>query len=104
VNGEYSSYAFKKNTTAETLFLHGVGSLPLALFKLKKKIYLLCFSRAEGIYARVRHPQYAGIFLITVGFLIQWKEALVGVVETFAIAWLSGATNAAIYNLGVKKE
>lgn len=26
----------------------------------------------EGVYARVRHPQYDGLFLITVGFLIQW--------------------------------
>ncbi len=26
----------------------------------------------EGIYARLRHPQYSGLFLITVGFLIQW--------------------------------
>lgn len=26
----------------------------------------------EGIYARIRHPQYASLFLITVGFLIQW--------------------------------
>jgi methanethiol S-methyltransferase len=26
----------------------------------------------EGVYARVRHPQYVGLFLITVGFLIQW--------------------------------
>ncbi len=31
-------------------------------------------------------------------------EVLAGVVETFIIAWLSGATIAAIYSLGVKKE
>ncbi len=28
----------------------------------------------EGIYAYARHPQYTGIFLITVGFLIQWPS------------------------------
>lgn len=28
----------------------------------------------DGIYSRIRHPQYAGIFLITVGFLIQWPS------------------------------
>jgi len=26
----------------------------------------------DGVYAWVRHPQYAGLFLITVGMLIQW--------------------------------
>lgn len=26
----------------------------------------------DGIYAWVRHPQYAGLFLITVGMLVQW--------------------------------
>ncbi|MFQ6033279.1 MAG: methyltransferase family protein [Candidatus Bipolaricaulia bacterium] len=26
----------------------------------------------EGIYARVRHPQYLGLWMITVGLLIQW--------------------------------
>ena len=30
----------------------------------------------EGVYARVRHPQYSGLFLITVGFLIQWPSIL----------------------------
>lgn len=28
----------------------------------------------DGIYSRIRHPQYAGIFLITGGFLIQWPS------------------------------
>ena len=28
----------------------------------------------EGIYARVRHPQYAALFLVTIGFLIQWPS------------------------------
>ena len=26
----------------------------------------------HGIYAHVRHPQYTGIFIITLGFMIQW--------------------------------
>ena len=30
----------------------------------------------EGVYARVRHPQYSGLFLITLGFLIQWPSLL----------------------------
>ena len=30
----------------------------------------------EGMYARVRHPQYSGLFLITSGFLIQWPSLL----------------------------
>ncbi len=28
----------------------------------------------DGIYSRVRHPQYGGLFLVTVGFLIQWPS------------------------------
>ncbi len=28
----------------------------------------------EGVYAHVRHPQYCGLFLITIGFLIQWPS------------------------------
>ncbi len=27
-----------------------------------------------GVYSHVRHPQYTGLFLITVGFLIQWPS------------------------------
>jgi len=30
----------------------------------------------EGIYARIRHPQYAGFILIMLGFLIQWPTLL----------------------------
>jgi protein-S-isoprenylcysteine O-methyltransferase Ste14 len=30
----------------------------------------------DGIYARVRHPQYAGLFLITIGMLVQWPTIL----------------------------
>jgi len=28
----------------------------------------------EGVYDHVRHPQYSGLFLVTVGFLIQWPS------------------------------
>ena len=30
----------------------------------------------DGVYAHVRHPQYSGLFLITLGFLIQWPSIL----------------------------
>jgi protein-S-isoprenylcysteine O-methyltransferase Ste14 len=30
----------------------------------------------SGIYARMRHPQYAGFILIMVGFLLQWPTLL----------------------------
>jgi protein-S-isoprenylcysteine O-methyltransferase Ste14 len=30
----------------------------------------------DGVYAHVRHPQYSGLFLITLGFLIQWPSVL----------------------------
>jgi methanethiol S-methyltransferase len=29
---------------------------------------------SEGIYSRLRHPQYSGLFLVTIGFLIQWPS------------------------------
>ena len=31
----------------------------------------------RGIYSLVRHPQYTGLFITTVGFLIQWPSLLV---------------------------
>ncbi len=30
----------------------------------------------HGIYAHIRHPQYVGMWLITVGFLIQWPTLI----------------------------
>lgn len=30
----------------------------------------------NGIYSKVRHPQYSGLFLITIGMLIQWPTLL----------------------------
>ncbi len=30
----------------------------------------------DGVYAWVRHPQYAGLFLITVGMLVQWPTII----------------------------
>src|SRR3990172_4803454 len=29
-----------------------------------------------GVYARVRHPQYAGLFLVTIGMLVQWPTII----------------------------
>jgi len=33
-------------------------------------------AHAEGPYAYLRHPQYAGFVLIMVGFLLQWPTLL----------------------------
>jgi len=30
----------------------------------------------DGIYAYVRHPQYTGLFLVIIGFLVQWPTFL----------------------------
>ncbi len=30
----------------------------------------------DGIYAYIRHPQYSGLFLITIGMLIQWPTII----------------------------
>ncbi|HWU37109.1 MAG TPA: isoprenylcysteine carboxylmethyltransferase family protein, partial [Candidatus Acidoferrum sp.] len=29
-----------------------------------------------GLYARIRHPQYSGLFLITIGLLTQWPTII----------------------------
>jgi uncharacterized membrane protein len=34
---------------------------------------------------------------------VSWWETLIGAVEVFILAWLSGAAVASIYNLGAKK-
>lgn len=31
---------------------------------------------ADGVYSWVRHPQYAGLFLITAGMLVQWPTII----------------------------
>mgnify|MGYP000502998181 CR=1 FL=1 len=31
---------------------------------------------SDGIYAYVRHPQYTGLFLLIIGFLVQWPTFL----------------------------
>lgn len=30
----------------------------------------------DGVYAKVRHPQYSGLFLVTIGMLVQWPTFL----------------------------
>ena len=32
----------------------------------------------QGVYARIRHPQYVGFILIMLGFLVQWPTLLTG--------------------------
>ncbi len=49
-----------------------------------------------GLYARVRHPQYAGLFLITVGMLVQWPTALTFIMWPL-LTW-------AYYRLAKKEE
>ncbi len=35
---------------------------------------------------------------------VSWVEALIGIVETFIIAWFIGASIACFYNISIKKE
>lgn len=39
----------------------------------------------EGIYAFMRHPQYTGIFLITLGFMVQWPTLTTLILWPFVI-------------------
>lgn len=42
------------------------------LYRAQKRHQMAC----DGPYARIRHPQYAGFFLIMTGFLLQWPTLL----------------------------
>jgi len=50
----------------------------------------------EGMYAHVRHPQYCGLFLITLGFFIQWPSLTTLVMLPILIA--------AYYRLAKREE
>jgi len=50
----------------------------------------------EGVYAYVRHPQYSGLFLITIGFLIQWPS--------FSMLVMWPVLMVAYYKLALKEE
>jgi methanethiol S-methyltransferase len=39
----------------------------------------------RGVYAYVRHPQYAGIFITTLGFMIQWPTLATLILWPFVI-------------------
>jgi protein-S-isoprenylcysteine O-methyltransferase Ste14 len=38
-----------------------------------------------GIYSHIRHPQYVGLFVITLGFLIQWPTLITLILWPFLI-------------------
>ncbi len=40
----------------------------------------------DGVYQYVRHPQYTGIFIITLGFMIQWPTLATLILWPFVIA------------------
>jgi protein-S-isoprenylcysteine O-methyltransferase Ste14 len=50
----------------------------------------------DGIYVRVRHPQYSGLFLITIGMLVQWP--------TFLTLLMWPLLSLAYYRLALREE
>ena len=40
----------------------------------------------DGVYRYVRHPQYTGIFIVTLGFMIQWPTLTTLILWPFVIA------------------
>jgi protein-S-isoprenylcysteine O-methyltransferase Ste14 len=40
----------------------------------------------HGVYAHIRHPQYTGIFIVTLAFMIQWPTLATLVLWPFVIA------------------
>jgi len=53
----------------------------------------------DGVYAYVRHPQYTGLFLMIIGFLIQWPTLLTVImapVLIFAYVRLSRSEEAVV--------
>lgn len=68
--------------TAMTI-LHGITNVMIfyGLYVMQNGWILIHAAKGEhlvteGVYAHVRHPQYSGLFLITLGFLIQWPSIL----------------------------
>lgn len=54
----------------------------------------------DGVYAYVRHPQYTGLFLLIIGFLIQWPTLLtilMAPILVFAYIHLSRREEQAMY-------
>lgn len=49
-----------------------------------------------GIYARMRHPQYSGIILAAIGFLIQWPTLLTLILFPFVVTMY--------YRLAIREE
>lgn len=64
-----------------------------------KKIYAGAKEKklvTDGIYSHVRHPQYSGLFLITLGLLIQWPTISTLFMEPFLLV--------AYYRLAMREE
>ncbi len=51
---------------------------------------------SDGIYSRVRHPQYSGLFLVSIGLMIQWP--------TLVTVLLWPIMFAVYYRLAMKEE
>ncbi len=70
----------------QNLYAYGLWSA--VVFSILLGFYLSCKSWSlihasegkelvtHGIYARIRHPQYVGLFLITLGLLVQWPTLI----------------------------
>lgn len=41
----------------------------------------------DGVYRHIRHPQYTGIFIITLGFMVQWPTLVTLILWPFVI-WM----------------
>ena len=50
----------------------------------------------SGIYEKVRHPQYLGIFIVMTGFLIQWPTLITLIMYPFLVV--------SYYNLAKREE
>ncbi|MBI5345350.1 MAG: isoprenylcysteine carboxylmethyltransferase family protein [Deltaproteobacteria bacterium] len=50
----------------------------------------------DGVYSYVRHPQYAGLFIVTIGLLIQWPTIITALMWPVLIA--------AYYKLSKREE
>ena len=55
----------------------------------------------DGLYAYVRHPQYTGLFLVILGFLVQWPTLLtVLMAPVLLIAYVRLARSEEQYMIG----
>ena len=75
---------------AVSFILMAIGGIFIAagtiiVAKAWKQIFYAKELVATGLYSKIRHPQYSGIFLIMLGFMVQWPTIITAIMFPFLI-------------------